>query len=100
MTMWAHHEWNLWAGAQPAQRPPGRCEEVLARVRHPSFSPDLLDDLLRDLPRRQLQRLWRESGRLLDRARLDDSARLNLVVMREQLLDRLDARAKGPTPGA
>jgi hypothetical protein len=100
MSMWAHPGRNQWRAGPPPPRAPSRREQVLARVRHPSFTPDLLDDLLRDLPRRQLRRLWRESGRLLDQARLDDGARLNLVVMREQLLDRLDARADGPTPGA
>jgi hypothetical protein len=47
MSMWAHPEWIAWIGAQPPPRPPGQREEILARVRHPSFTPELLDEMLR-----------------------------------------------------
>jgi len=98
MTMWAYSEWYRWAGAQAPQQPPGRREQILSRVRHPSFTADQLEDLLRGLSDRQLLRLWRQSGRLLDTT-LDDSARLNVVVLRERLLDLLDVSPDGSTPG-
>ena len=40
MTMWVYPDWNLWMRAQPPQRPPGRPEQILVRVRHPSFTAD------------------------------------------------------------
>jgi hypothetical protein len=95
MTMWAYLEWNLWAGSQPPQRPPGRRVQILTRVRHPSFTHQQLDDLLRGLSRRQLHRLWRESASLLDTA-LDDGTRFNVVLLREELLDRLSERVRLP----
>jgi len=95
MTMWAYPAWNLWAGAQPQQRPPGRREQVLTRVRHPSFTPDQLDNLLRGLSRRQLRRLWRESASLLDTV-LEDGTRFNVVLLREQLMNRLSEADRLP----
>jgi hypothetical protein len=62
---------------------------VLARVRHPSFTPDVADELVRDLSRRALRQLWKETDRLLD-GTLEDEVRLRVVVLRERLLDRLD----------
>jgi hypothetical protein len=94
MTMWAHPEWHLWAGAQPPPRPPGRHEQILSRVRHPSFVSGQLDELLRGLSHRQLRRLWRESARQLD-STIPDDVRLNIVLLREWLLDRFDAPEHG-----
>lgn len=87
--MWTHPGWHLWAGAQPPPRQPGRTEVVMARVRHPSFTPDQLDDLLHGLSRRQLRRLWRESAAALE-TEMGDDIRFHVVLLREQLLDRLD----------
>jgi hypothetical protein len=61
----------------------------MARVRHPSFTPDQLDDLLHGLSRRQLRRLWRESAAALE-TEMGDDIRFHVVLLREQLLDRLD----------
>jgi hypothetical protein len=90
MSMWAHPEWIAWIGAQPPPRPPGQREEILARVRHPSFTPELLDEMLRGLSRRQLRALWKDSSRLLDTP-LPDDMRFNLVLLRERLIDLLHA---------
>ncbi|HEX5086423.1 MAG TPA: hypothetical protein VFV89_01360 [Nocardioides sp.] len=61
----------------------------MSRVRHPSFTPDQLGDLLRGLSRRQLRRLWRQSAAAL-KTEMGDDVRFNVVLLREQLLNRLD----------
>jgi hypothetical protein len=86
--MWTYPAWQLWA-AEPARPRLSSAEWVLARVRHPSFTPDVAEELVRDLSRRGLRRLWKETGRLLE-GPLDDEVRLHVVVLRERLLDRLD----------
>src|SRR4051794_16551536 len=80
---------SIWA----AWRPPGARQSdpdhVLSRVRHPSFPPEQVPALLGELSRRRLRRLWRETTLALDEP-LDESAHVNLVVLRAHLLDRLD----------
>ncbi len=87
MTMWAHPAWNQWAGARPSPQQPGPRERVMARVRHPSFTPELAEAVVRDLSRRHVRLLWEETARLLA-SPIDAGLRFNLVLLREQLLDR------------
>ena len=49
--MWPGGVPILWPGNWPAGvRPrPSKVELVLSRVRHPSFTPDVADELVRDL---------------------------------------------------
>ena len=87
--MWTYPVWHLWADAQPAPYQPSATELVLARVRHPSFTPAVAEHLVRELSRRDARRLWKETGRLLEET-LEDAMRLRVVMLREHLLDRLD----------
>lgn len=88
--MWMEPAFHMWAAGQ-VQQPGGPCrrERVLSRVRHPSFSPDQVDDLLRGMSRRQLRLLWVESAELLH-GQLDTTALANIVAFRSELLERLD----------
>jgi hypothetical protein len=88
MTMWVYPDWNLWAGARPPQARPSTRDRVLARVRHASFTPDLAEKLVTELSRRQVRLLWRDTTRLLG-SPIEDDLRLKIVLLREQLLDRL-----------
>jgi hypothetical protein len=95
--MWTYPVWHLWADAPPPPHQPSTVERILARTRHPSFTPSVAEELVRDLSRRDSRRLWKETGRLLERTP-DDDVRFRLVVLRERLLDRLDpvaGRASG-----
>ena len=87
--MWTYPGWPVWAAAQPP-RQPSAVDLVLARVRHPSFTPDLADELVRSLSRRALRRLWNETERILEETS-DDEMRFRVVVLRERLLDQLDS---------
>lgn len=89
--MWAYPQWNVWGDGPPPQRKPSSEELVLARVRHPSFSPDLAEQLVRAMSSRQLRRLWAKTNSLLE-GNLADDVRFRVVVLREQLLDELDRR--------
>lgn len=98
--MWTYPEWPLWTGPQPAR--PSEVEMVLARLRHPSFTPDLAESMVRDLSRRKLRRLLKATDRFLEGI-LDSDVRLHVVVLREQLLDRLypvSDEASGHDPNA
>jgi len=86
--MWTYPAWSLWAAAEPARPRRSGTEWVLARVRHPSFTPEVAEELVRDLSRRGRGRLWKESARLLE-GTLENDVRFRVVVLREQLLDRL-----------
>ena len=66
-----------------------RYDLVLSRARHPSFSPALAEHLVAPLSRRQLHRLWQMTGNLVD-TELSQDVRLNLVVLREHVLARLE----------
>jgi hypothetical protein len=96
--MWAYPAWNLSTGAQPSQRPPGARERVLARMRHPSFSPDVAEALVAELSPRQVRRVWKDTTRLLE-SPIENDVRLSVVVLREKLLDRLGVPTDGPAPG-
>jgi hypothetical protein len=87
--MWTYPAWNLWTADEPPRPRRSTVEWVLARARHPSFTPDVADDLVRDLSRRALRQLWKETGRLLE-GNLEDDVRFNVVVLRERLLERVD----------
>ena len=87
--MWTYPAWNLWAAAEPARPRRSEAAWALARVRHPSFTPDVAEELVRDLSGRGLRRLWKETDRLLE-GPLEDDVRFRVVVLRERLLDRLD----------
>jgi hypothetical protein len=87
--MWTYPEWPLWGSAQPAPRRPSAVEQVLSRVRHPSFTPDVADELVRNLSRPALRRLWKATERILEETS-DDDLRFRVVVFRERLLDQLN----------
>jgi hypothetical protein len=88
MTMWVYPDWHLWSSARAPQDRPGTRDRVLARVRHASFTPDLAEKLVTELSRRQVRLLWKDTTRLLE-SPIGDDLRLKLVLLREQLLDRL-----------
>jgi hypothetical protein len=88
--MWPAHVWTGWPGTVLAAPVPARCDRILARTRHPSFTSAIADDLVADLSRRQLRRLWRSSSQLLGVRTLCSTDRLHLVILRQHLLDRLD----------
>jgi hypothetical protein len=89
--MWSGAAWMMWPGQGPVpvSPRPSTSDRVLARVRHPSFGPEVADQLVRELSRRQLRRLWVESDRLLGQP-LPDDTRLNVVVLRDHLLRQLE----------
>ena len=90
--MWPATLWVGWPGPMVRVPPagPSRTDLILSRTRHPSFTPAVARDLVDPLSRRQLRRLWRSSGRLLEGRDLSCTHRLHLLVLREQVLDRLD----------
>jgi hypothetical protein len=81
----------IWPGHWPASasRRPSPVDVVVSRVRHPSFTPEGVGDLVRALSRRQLRRLWSETSRLLSQE-LSDAIRLNVVLLRDQVLRELE----------
>jgi hypothetical protein len=88
--------WMPWPEGRPSNV--GRTsavDHVLSRVRHPSFSPELAEELVRGLSHRRLRRLWSETSRILATT-MSDETRLNVVVFRDHLLrelERYDASA-------
>ena len=76
---------------RPADLPPlpSALDRLLSRTRHPSFSVVVADSLVRDLSRRQLLQVWDETTALLAQP-LAVELRLNVVVLRDHLLRRLD----------
>lgn len=94
--MWPGGVPILWPGSWPASVPPrpSKVELVLSRVRHPSFTPEVAEKLVRDLNRRQLRRLWTETTRLLAEP-LSDELRFSLVVLREHVLSELERHDPG-----
>jgi hypothetical protein len=86
--MWTYPGWPLWADLPPASKRPSAAELIMSKVRHPSFTPEVAERLVSELPRRQLRQLWKETGRVLE-GDLADEERFHVVVLRERLLDRL-----------
>jgi hypothetical protein len=70
-------------------RVPSERERVLSRARHPSFSAAVAERLVCDLSRRQLVQLWDETTTLLGQP-IPAQLRLNVVVLRDHLLRRLE----------
>jgi hypothetical protein len=62
----------------------------MSRTRHPSFSAETAESLVRGLSRRQLLQVWDETTTLLGQP-LPVELRLNVVVLRDHLLRRLAA---------
>ena len=69
--------------------PTSAVDQVLSRVRHPSFSPEIAEELVRGLSRRRLRRLWSETSRTLATT-MSDENRLNVVMFRDHLLRELE----------
>lgn len=85
---------------QPVNLPrtPSVEERVLSRTRHPSFTAEVAELVTEPLSRRQLLRLWDETTRLLAQAP-PAALRLNLVVLRDHVLRRLEAIEPGSLEG-
>ena len=81
----------IWPGQWPASvsRRPSPVDVVVSRVRHRSFTPEAAEDLVRDLTRRQLRRLWSVTSRLLSEER-NDAIVYNIVLLRDQVLHELE----------
>jgi hypothetical protein len=88
--MWVSGVWMLWPERPPASAPrPSAVDLVLSRARHPSFTPELAEELVSGLSRRRLRRLWSETSRMLGTT-MGDAIRLNVVVLRAELLRQLE----------
>jgi len=85
--MWAMWLWAYGRTAVP--RRPSKPDLVLSQLLHAPISAELADQLVRDLPKRQLIKLWDDTTRLLG-MRLRTEVRLNVVVLRDHLLRRLE----------
>src|SRR4051794_2709922 len=79
----------LWSYGRAAAPQPSAPDLVLSRLLRSPFSGELAEELVRDLPKRQLVRLWDDSTRLLCRP-LRYDVRLNVVVLRDHVLRRLE----------
>lgn len=81
----------MWQPPRPANAPrrPSTVDLVLSRTRHPSFSPELAENLVADLSRRRLRLLWEATTRQL-REPLSHAHRLTVVVLRDQVLRELE----------
>jgi len=78
----------LWS-CRPAPAARLSAPELLSRLLSSPCSAELTERLVDNHPRRQLVQLWDESTSLLE-VELCVEARLNLVVLREHLLRRLE----------
>jgi hypothetical protein len=72
-----------------APRHPSARVLILARALHPAFSDELAERLVACLPRRELAQLWDETTKLLGQP-IPDEVVLNVVLLRDQLLRRLE----------
>jgi len=81
----------LWPGGWRTRVPPSRSDvdRTMSRLRHPSFTPDVAEEMTRRLSRRQLRRLWAETTMMLDTP-LRADVRLHVVLLREQILHELE----------
>jgi hypothetical protein len=82
MWMWPYRPFDL-------PRQPSARDRVMSRTRHPSFSAEVAEQLVRELSRRQLVQLWDETTTLLGQP-IPAALRINLVVLRDHLLRRLE----------
>jgi hypothetical protein len=89
--------WNgswLWAYPgpypEPVPRAPSARERILSRTRHASFSDSVAERIVADLSRRQLVQLWDDTTKLVA-CPMPTISRLNVVVLRDHLLRRLEA---------
>jgi len=94
--MWS----SMWMEEPDRVRPvapprPSPTELVLSRVRHPSVTSEQAASLVRTLSRRQLRRLWAETGAQLEKP-LPDATRFHIVLLRDQLLIRYDELGHRP----
>lgn len=89
--MWPAAAWMGWPGAGTliSAHRASREDLVVAHTRHPTFSARVARDLVAPLSRRELRRLWRATTGLLGEPDLSCAHRLNVVILREQVLDRL-----------
>lgn len=78
--------WSYGRAAVPRASAP---ELALARLLRSPFTAEQAEQLVRDLPKRQLVRMWNDSTRLLG-LELRVDVRLNVVVLRDHLLQRLE----------
>ena len=82
MWMWPYRPVDL-------PRQPSLRERVLSRTRHASFTAEVAGRVVRDLSRRQIVQLWDETTKLLAQP-IPVQLRLNVVVLRDHLLRRLE----------
>lgn len=82
MWMWPYRPVDL-------PRRPSVRERALSRTRHASFSSRVAESLVRELSRRQIVQLWDETTSLLGQP-IPVQLRLNVVVLRDHLLRRLE----------
>jgi hypothetical protein len=87
--MWAAM-WMWPGGPFDLPRQPSVRDRVLSRTRHVSFSAEVAERLVHELSRRQLVQLWDETTTLLGQPILV-ALRINVVVLRDHLLRRLEA---------
>src|SRR3954468_8948684 len=80
----------MWTYPRSSASRPSAPELVLSRLLRTPFSAELAEQLLSELPKRQLLRLWDDSTRLLA-LQLRAEVRLNVVILRDQLLGRLES---------
>ena len=83
MWMWPYQPFDL--PRQPSVR-----DRVMSRTRHASFSAEVAERLVHELSRRQLVQLWDETTTLLGQP-IPVALRINVVVLRDHLLRRLEA---------
>ena len=86
--------WVMWHWYAPCPvvlpRPVSRSAQVLARARHPSFTPEQAAGLVDGLSGHQLRELWAETSRLLEASACEEQHRFAYTVLREELLRALE----------